>query len=126
MTTLKEHDEFHPVPLDKGWQPVPGYPPGFTEQILAGRLDEKNKIGSRTRLLKIDAGAFSTVPFVHDYWEEVYMVQGDLIVGNDKNGKGGEKFTGSTYACRPPGAAHVPFKSDGGCILYEIHYFDTK
>ena len=24
MTTLKEHDEFHPVPLDKGWQPVAG------------------------------------------------------------------------------------------------------
>ncbi len=126
MTTLKEHDEFHPVPLDQGFHPVPGYPPGFEEKILAGRLDEKNKIGSRTRLLKIAPGAFSTEPFVHEYWEEVYMVQGDLIVGNDKQGKGGRKFTGSTYACRPPGAKHGPFKSDGGCILLEIHYFDTK
>ena len=126
MTTLKDHDEFHAVPLDSGWQSIPGYPPGFQEKILAGRLDEKEKIGSRTRLLKIAPGAFSIEPFVHEYWEEVYMVQGDLIVGNDKQGKGGEKFTGSTYACRPPGAKHGPFKSDGGCILYEIHYFDTK
>ena len=121
----KQHLEFVKVDLKSGWEPPPGYPPGFYQKILAGRLDEKRKVGSRTRLLRIAPGAFSTVPFVHEYWEEVYMVQGDLIVGNDAQGRGGEKFTGSTYACRPPGAAHGPFKSDGGCILLEIHYFDA-
>ena len=28
-----------------------------------------------------------------------------------------------TYACRPPGVHHGPFKSDNGCILYELHYY---
>ena len=42
----------------------------------------------------------------------------------DKEGKGGTAFPPFTYACRPPGAYHGPFRSDGGCILLEMHYFD--
>ena len=63
---------------------------------------------------------------MHDHWEEVYLVSGDLIVGNDANGKGGETFEAPTYACRPPGVYHGPFKSDSGCLLYEIHYYDES
>ena len=63
---------------------------GLQQKILAGSLDEKNKVGNRTRILKIEAGAFSTVPFVHEYWEEVYLVSGDLVCGSDAQGKGGE------------------------------------
>ncbi len=96
------------------------------QKILASDLDEKAKRGSRTRLLKIEPGAFSTVPFVHDHWEEVYVVQGDLIVGNDAQGRGGEQCFAPTYACRPPGAHHGPFTSKGGCILHEIHYYETS
>ena len=40
------------------------------------------------------------------------------------NGKGGEPFDAGTYACRPPGAHHGPFKSENGCVLFEIHYYD--
>ena len=36
----------------------------------------------------------------------------------------GEKFLPNTYACRPPGVLHGPFKSDTGCILLENHYYD--
>jgi hypothetical protein len=126
MNERKPHLEFTSVSMKEGFHPVPGYPPGFYEKILAGTLDEKNGHGSRARLLRIDPGAFSTVPFVHEYWEEVFMLSGDLIVGNDAKGNGGEKFTGPTYACRPPGAAHGPFKSDGGCILLEQHYYVPK
>jgi hypothetical protein len=61
---------------------------------------------------------------VHDHWEEVYLVSGDLIVGNDEKGQGGEPFEAPTYACRPPGVYHGPFKSERGCVLYEIHYYD--
>ena len=124
MAVTKAHDEFHTLDLDNGWQAIPGYPEGMTEKILSGTLDEKNKQGSRTRLLKMDPGVFTTVPFVHEYWEEVFLVTGDLIVGNDENGEGGEAFQPHTYACRPPGAYHGPFKSEGGCVLLEIHYFD--
>jgi hypothetical protein len=120
----KGHQEFQGVDMTEGFHKVPGYPWGFTEKILAGSLDEKNKVGNRTRILKIEPGAFSTKPFVHEYWEEVFLVSGDLTVGNDETGKGGEAFKPFTYACRPPGAWHGPFKSNGGCLLLESHYFD--
>ncbi len=121
--SVKPHLEFHRLQLDAGWETLPGYPPGIKQKILAGALDEKAGVGHRTRLLRFDPGVFTTEPFVHDYWEEVYLVSGDLIVGSDRLGKGGEKFQGSTYACRPPGAYHGPFKSDGGCLLLELHYY---
>jgi hypothetical protein len=89
-------------------------------------IDEVAKRGSRTRLLKIEPGAYSTEPFVHDHWEEVFLVQGDLVVGNDAKGKGGQSSRAFTYACRPPGVRHGPFTSKSGCLLYEIHYYETS
>lgn len=124
MPVNKSHDEFHALDMNAGWQTPPGYPEGIKQKILSGALDEKGKHGSRTRLLRFDPGTFTTEPFVHAYWEEVYLLSGDLVVGNDAEGKGGESFSAHTYACRPPGAAHGPFKSVQGCLLLENHYFD--
>lgn len=124
MPVNKQHLEFHPVDFETGWETPPGYPEGIAQKILTGHLDEKNKQGCRTRLLRFAPGVYTTEPFVHDYWEEVWQLSGDLIVGNDAEGRGGEKFGPNTYACRPPGAAHGPFKSDGGCVLLEHHYYD--
>ena len=45
------------------------------------------------------------------------------IVGNDEKGNGGESFDKATYACRPPGVYHGPFKSEKGCTLFELHYY---
>lgn len=126
MPIRKEHKEFHKIDTSGGWESPPGYPPGIEQKILAGTLDEPGKAGSRTRLLRFQPGVYTTEPFVHEYWEEVYLLNGDLTVGNDKQGNGGEPFTPGTYACRPPGAAHGPFKSNGGCTLFEIHYFDES
>ena len=103
-----------------------GYPAGIEQQILAGSLDEVRKTGSRTRHLRFHPGVYTTAPFVHEYWEEVYVVSGDLIVGNDAHGNGGEKFGPNTYACRPPGTFHGPFKSENGCLLLEWHYYDEQ
>ncbi|MCX7313531.1 MAG: cupin [Alphaproteobacteria bacterium] len=122
----KGHREFYGVDMQEGFHTVAGYPWGFSEKILAGSLDEKNKIGNRTRILKIEPGAFSTVPFVHEYWEEVFLVSGDLVCGSDAEGKGGESFTGPTYCVRPPGVYHGPFTSKNGCLLLETHYFVPK
>lgn len=126
MPVNKVHDEFRAVDLNSGWQAPAGYKPGsgVEEKIISGGLDEVNKRGTRTRLLRFQPGAFSTSTIVHDYWEEVYLLRGDLIVGNDAQGKGGRPFTGDTYAVRPPGAIHGPFKSETGCTLLEIHYYD--
>jgi hypothetical protein len=126
MAINKEHREFFPVDMETaGWHVPPGYPEGIEQKILAGSLDEVNRTGTRTRLLRFAPGVFTTTPFVHEYWEEVYLVSGDLIVGNDGQGRGGERFSPNTYACRPPGAFHGPFRSEKGCVLLEIHYFDT-
>jgi hypothetical protein len=122
----KAHLEFVKVDMANGWERPPGYPPGFHQKILASDIDETNKRGSRTRLLRIDPGAYSTVPFVHDHWEEVYLLSGDLTVGNDENGKGGENHLAPTYACRPPGAHHGPFTTRNGCVMYESHYYETS
>jgi hypothetical protein len=124
MTVNKEHREFHTLDMGAGWETPPAYPEGIQQKILSGSLDDKAKRGSRTRLLRFAAGVFTTAPFVHDYWEEVYLVSGDLIVGNNAKGEGGTAFPPNTYACRPPGAYHGPFKSETGCLLLEVHYFD--
>jgi hypothetical protein len=124
MPVNKAHDEFYTLDLNTGWETPPGYPEGIAQKIISGGLDEANKRGTRTRLLRFAPGVYTTAPFVHDYWEEVFLVQGDLTVGNDENGNGGTPFPPMTYACRPPGAYHGPFKSEKGCILLEMHYYD--
>src|ERR1700722_10245018 len=125
MAINKLHDEFHTLDMTSGWEVPAGYPSGIQQKILAGSLDEINRRGSRTRLLRFAAGVYTTIPFVHEYWEEVFLVSGDLTVGNDTNGKGGTSFQPFTYACRPPGAVHGPFRSGAGCLLLEIHYFEA-
>ncbi len=127
MSKPKPHLEFVGVDMKNGWEsPGANYPPGFAQKVLASDIDEAAKRGSRTRLLKIEPGAYSTEPFVHDHWEEVFLVQGDLVVGNDAKGKGGQSSQAYTYACRPPGVRHGPFTTKGGCLLVEIHYYETS
>ena len=124
MAINKQHKEFHLLDMNSGWAVPPGYPQGIEQKILSGALDEQARRGSRTRFLRFQPGVFTTKPFVHDYWEEVYLVSGDLIVGNDEQGRNGTSFPSNTYACRPPGVHHGPFKSEKGCLLLEIHYYD--
>ena len=126
MPMNKPHLEFHTLNLNEGWETPVGYPEGIKQKILASDIDEVRKMGSRTRLLRFDPGVFTTKPFVHDHWEEVYLMTGDLTVGNDDQGNFGEAFQPNTYACRPPGAYHGPFKSRAGCMLLEIHYYDES
>jgi len=124
MPIAKPHLEFHAVdPGGEGWHSPPGYPPGIEQKILAGGLDEAAMTGSRTRLVRFSPGAFTTTPFVHDYWEEVFLVSGDLVVGDAAAGAT-ETFGPNTHACRPPGARHGPFRSDTGCLLLEFHYYE--
>jgi hypothetical protein len=127
MPVTKLHREFHAIDMDgANWQLPEGYKVGggVDELVLSGSLDAEQRRGSRTRLLRFQPGVFTTEPFVHGYWEEVFLLQGDLTVGNDAAGNGGESFQAPTYACRPPGVYHGPFRSNGGCLLLEVHYYD--
>jgi hypothetical protein len=121
IARFKSHLEFLSLDMDSGWEVPPGYPDGIEQKIISGSLDEAAKRGIRTRLLRFKPGAYSTEAFVHDYWEEVLLISGDLVVGVADEAS----FEPFTYACRPPGVHHGPFKSAGGCLLVEFHYFET-
>jgi acetoin utilization deacetylase AcuC-like enzyme len=123
---FKSHLEFLALEMDKGWETPPGYPDGIEQKIISGRLDEDKKRGIRTRLLRFQPNARSTEQFVHEYWEEVLLISGDLIVGSAAGENGEETFEPFTYACRPPGVHHGPFRSEGGCLLVEIHYYEDS
>jgi hypothetical protein len=125
MPVQKEHKEFHSIEIHGGdWRSPPGYPMDIEEKILAGSLDETGKSGNRTRLLRFKPGAYTTAPFTHDYWEEVFLVSGDLMVGDPRREDFVQSFGPHTYACRPPGVPHGPFRSKTGCLLLEFHYYD--
>jgi ChrR Cupin-like domain len=113
---IKEHLEFFTLDLSTGWERPEGYPEGVDQKIIDGSLDETNKKGSRTRILRFAPGAATTLPFEHDYWEEVFLFTGDLEVN-------GDPYQPYTYACRPPFTPHGPFASKEGCMLLETHFY---
>ncbi|MDC1134228.1 DUF4437 domain-containing protein [Alphaproteobacteria bacterium] len=121
---LKEAVNFSKLDIEDGWELAPGAGPGIEMKMLSGYLDEDKKFGVRTRLIRFLPGSFNTEVFVHDYWEEVYMIKGSITLGNDE----GENFKITTqspaYACRPPGTNHGPFRSDEGCLFLEIQYYN--
>jgi hypothetical protein len=86
MQMSKPHLEFTRVDMVAGWATPEGYPAGIKQKILASDINETETSGSRSRLLRFDPGVYTAAPFVHDHWEEVYLVSGDLIVGNDARG----------------------------------------
>ena len=59
MNPMKPHLEFFRLDMNSGWETPPGYPPGIEQKILAGTLDETNKAGSRTRLLRFQPGVYT-------------------------------------------------------------------
>jgi hypothetical protein len=122
MPARREHKEFHAVDLDSGWHVPEGYPKGIEQKILSGGLDEVRRFGRRTRLLRFAPGAFMTKPIVHQYSEEVYVLAGELTVVGEQAVS--VTFYPNSYACRPPGIWHGPFRSETGCLLLETHYFE--
>ncbi|MBT2336364.1 cupin [Variovorax paradoxus] len=125
--TGKRHREFFEIRPDADsteWSPVACAAGCIEELLLADNLDDAVRTGSRTRLARWSAGALIDRPVVHDFHEEVFIVEGDLVVGCDAEGEGGEPFGPYTFACRPPGAVHGPFVSRTGCVLFEIQYYE--
>ena len=122
----KLHREFFRIALDGPageWSPVPQTDGLIVEMLLADDLDTQRCTGTRTRLARWQPGALIPRPVVHDFHEEVFVVEGDLVVGCDAEGHGGESFGPHTFACRPPGALHGPFTSRGGCVLLEFQHY---
>ncbi|HUY17907.1 MAG TPA: cupin domain-containing protein [Candidatus Binataceae bacterium] len=107
--------EFH-IPQNAGWEQLNDKQPGIFQKILS----KDNATGNYTRLMKFEQGGdfgFAGV-LTHDFWEEVWIIEGtltDLTLG--------KTFTAGSYACRPPGMKHGPYRSDTGVLMFEIRYF---
>lgn len=96
------------------WRQVEGMPPGIEERILS----RDPQTGDYTRLLRFAPGVETKETLAHDFWEEVWIVQGGLIdLGKNQT------FTEGMYACRPPGMKHGPYQVPIGCITFEIRYY---
>ena len=89
--------------------------PGQYERILAS--DDQARVA--TRMLRFDPGCDTSEAgvVVHDFWEEVYILEGSL---HDLSLD--ETFEAGTYACRPPGMKHGPWRAPDGCVTFEVRY----
>ena len=118
----KGHREFYTLDMSEGWHSrLRATRRASSRRLSPAHSTRRASAATAHPHLRLDPGAFSTAPVVHDYWEEVFVLSGDLIVGNDAEGRGGEVFPNYTHAVRPPGVHHGPFKSETGCMLLETH-----
>lgn len=101
------------------WTPaLGGIVPGLLERILSSEAP-----GIATRILRFDPGVDTSKAGVqtHDFWEEVYILEGSLhdLTLN-------QTFPKGTYACRPPGMPHGPWRAPEGCMTFEVRYTTSE
>ncbi|GGF64845.1 hypothetical protein GCM10007301_25780 [Azorhizobium oxalatiphilum] len=119
--TGKAHLEFFPIDEAEGWVEVE---PGISVKVLAGSVDESNRTGHLNRLVRWAPHARIDAVKVHDFYEEVLVVRGSLIVASQTPPHAEETFPAPSFACRPPGAKHGPFRAGPeGCLLFETQFF---
>lgn len=97
------------------WTQVSGGVEGQTERLLS----TDPETGLATRMLRFAPGVDTTDLGVlrHDFWEEVYILEGEL---HDLTLD--QRFGPGTYASRPPGMPHGPWRSEPGCVTFEVRY----
>lgn len=106
--------EFFPVDTID-FTPCEGKVPALVERVLA----TDPRAGVATRMLHFPPGTDTTPngTQIHDFWEEVYILSGEMTdLGLDQT------FRAGSYACRPPGMPHGPWRSDAGCTTFEVRY----
>jgi ChrR Cupin-like domain len=99
-------------PSNYEWHDIPGEP-GMSQRVLAGNP----ATGNHTRMLRFAAGTVTGSTLNHEFWEEVWIVDGAITdLRLDK------EFTAGMFACRPPGMPHGPWSSPDGCVTFEVRY----
>jgi hypothetical protein len=94
----------------------PGSQPGTTEKVLSRDEADPEVL---TRLVRWEPG-LDTSPYGvirHEWVEEVHLLEGDqhdLTLD--------QTFYAGYFAARPPGMAHGPYRTVGGCVMLEIRY----
>lgn len=97
------------------WEPVEeaGYGGGIHEMVFY--MDDD---GSHSRLVRLEPGTEVNKTLVHDFYEEIWIIDGGLIdTGHDKVIQAGE------YCCRTPGMEHGPYEIPTGCLSFEHRYY---
>jgi ChrR Cupin-like domain len=108
-----EREFFAPDP--SAFTPCAGDVASLTEKILATDAET----GDVTSVMRFAPGTDTTPNGVqtHDCWEEVYILDGSIT-----DLRLNETFTAGMYACRPPGMPHGPWRSDDGCLTFQVRY----
>ena len=96
------------------WTPVQGIP-GMFEKVLNVDPDK----GSVSRLLKFEPGTRTHEVLVHDFVEEIYIIEGRVFdTGQNLELKAGY------YGYRHPGMKHGPYYSPDGALQVEIRNYE--
>jgi len=111
----KPEIEFQDIDTAYEWCLVEGDTLGIQEKILSYDAET----GDYTRWLKFPPGIETSETLVHDFWEEVLIVEGSLYDSAKK-----QTFLPGFYACRPPGMRHGPYKIPYGCVTFEVRYHE--
>jgi len=90
---------------------------GVSEKILS----RDRESGAYVRLLRFNPGDETSEVRTHNFYEEVYILDGTLM---DK--RLGKTFTKDMFAFRNPGMKHGPYFSPDGCTTIEFRYFGLK
>jgi len=109
----KPEYEFH-TPNGE-WLAASGKVTGIWQQVLSADPET----GAYTGLTRYEPGTDTSPngPACHDYWEEVFILEGDLT-----DLRLDQTFRQGMYACRPPGMVHGPWRSESGVLMLEIRY----
>lgn len=117
------HYETHPTSGNpRTWKPLE---PGISQLTL----NHDPSTGRATYLQRWDPNTENQIQnFIHDYIEEIFIVEGDLQdlkgrksgTGEIVEGERGDVWTRGTYAYRKPGMEHGPFRSEGGCLMFIV------
>jgi hypothetical protein len=125
-----EQLEFHPFSVHpitgegRQWKTLE---PGITQLTL----NHDPLTGRGTYLQRWEPRTSNQIQnFVHNYIEEIFIVEGDFRdLKGRKSGTGevvkgkedeGDVWTKGCYAYRKPGMEHGPFRSETGCLMFIV------
>jgi quercetin dioxygenase-like cupin family protein len=121
MTNIRRNMFFQDVDLETGFENRGDGNSGISVKVLSNDLDTTAKRGRRTRLLRMAPGSDTPESHAHDYWEEIYMLEGEMIVQDGTDGE--KRVKTGAYAAREPGVMHGPVRSDTGCLMIDFCWY---
>ena len=117
----RENVFFHAVDMTGGFESRGDGNETIAVKVLSNDLDTDAKRGHRTRLLRLAPGAVTPEAHAHGYWEEIYIIEGEMTL---HDGTDGEKtVSAGHYAARKPGVMHGPVRSETGCLMIDFCWY---